>query len=192
MLTTDPEMRPSATDCLKHVWMEEVQLKRENNFNDKRRAFLVVRRMALFDQLDPDCLGRLAECLKLTIMEPGEWVFRQGDTGNSMFFIGASMHFGRTGYAPSSHGEGFKEESITCVPEERTTSDGSIGVVSSRASRASKSPVRGSSRLAKVRDPKSYSLLLPHLKQISFRSRVRMQRLGKGNADISDLPTPYD
>lgn len=46
MLITDPERRPSASDCLKHVWMEEVQLKREHALNDKRRAFLVVRRTA--------------------------------------------------------------------------------------------------------------------------------------------------
>lgn len=50
---------------------------------------VLVRRMSLFDQLDPDCLGKLAECLRLTVVDKGKMVFQQGDDADGMFFIGA-------------------------------------------------------------------------------------------------------
>jgi serine/threonine protein kinase len=68
MLCTDPQKRPSASECLRHVWLQEVQIKREVTLNETHRAFckylcvcvcvcvcvcLLVRRLALFDQLDP-------------------------------------------------------------------------------------------------------------------------------------------
>ena len=47
----------------------------------------VLERVEIFRDADPDFVGRLALRLRPEVLTPGDWVFREGDEGDSMYFV---------------------------------------------------------------------------------------------------------
>jgi serine/threonine protein kinase len=51
MLVVDPRKRLSATDCLKHEWIQNASRQETCNFGSQHKAFLLIRRLPLFEQV---------------------------------------------------------------------------------------------------------------------------------------------
>eukprot|EP00960_Hanusia_phi_P067413 766622-Hanusia_phi.AAC.3 len=91
MLVVNPKRRLSPSQCLEHQWFtqEEKSLK-EHALHSHHRAFLLIRKLPVFDSIDPKVLLDVTRRLKIVKVGPGQPVINAGDEGDSMYFI----HYG--------------------------------------------------------------------------------------------------
>jgi len=87
MLTVDPEARPSASQCLTHPWICGGALNTTERLHSSHRAFMLIRKLPIFDRVDPQCLQEVTSRLKVVRPEKGECVIRAGDYGECMYFL---------------------------------------------------------------------------------------------------------
>mmetsp|Transcript_11813 Transcript_11813/g.27197 ORF Transcript_11813/g.27197 Transcript_11813/m.27197 type:complete len:735 (-) Transcript_11813:86-2290(-) len=86
-LKVKPEERTSAAAALQHPWMTEGVSLCETKLHGLHRAFMLIRKLPLFDSVDPSCLQEVIKSLKTVRVEQGQFVIRCGDVGDSMYFV---------------------------------------------------------------------------------------------------------
>lgn len=88
MLQVDPDSRYTAAQCLKHPWIQDGHLNSSGeNLHSSHRAFMLIRKLPIFDRVDPQCLQEVTRRLKVVRAEPGECVIQAGDYGDCMYFL---------------------------------------------------------------------------------------------------------
>ena len=55
--------------------------------HSSHRAFLLIRKLPIFDNIDPTCLQEVTARLKVVRVEQGKYICRAGEPGDCMFFI---------------------------------------------------------------------------------------------------------
>jgi len=90
MLVVDPRRRLTADQCLQHPWIVNASVQENRALGSHHRAFLLIRRLPLFEQMDPLCLSEVTSKLLRLVARPGQYVIRSGDEGRCMFFIGST------------------------------------------------------------------------------------------------------
>jgi len=130
MLVVNPKRRLSPSQCLEHQWFtqEEKSLK-EHALHSHHRAFLLIRKLPVFDSIDPKVLLDVTRRLKIVKVGPGQPVINAGDEGDSMYFI----HYGAVKVMVNNEeidrlvaGDFFGEVALT-VAEQRTADIVSLG-----------------------------------------------------------------
>jgi hypothetical protein len=89
MLVVDPKKRLTAAQCLKHPWVVHASKQENKSLGSQHRAFLLIRRLPLFEQLDPACLSEVTSRLKRVFITDGQYVVRTGEDGTCMYFVGS-------------------------------------------------------------------------------------------------------
>eukprot|EP00918_Siedleckia_nematoides_P065072 GHVU01141474.1.p1 GENE.GHVU01141474.1~~GHVU01141474.1.p1 ORF type:complete len:480 (-),score=77.65 GHVU01141474.1:258-1628(-) len=87
MLTVDPEARPSASQILTHAWISDGHLNAPDKLHSSHRAFMLIRKLPIFDRVDPQCLQEVTRRLKVVRPQRGECVIRAGEHGECMYFL---------------------------------------------------------------------------------------------------------
>ena len=90
MLVVDPSKRLTAEQCLQHRWIVNASLQEDKALGAQHRAFLLIRRLPLFEQVDPSCLAEVTKRLKRVTVKAHEFVIRSGEEGTCMYFVGAN------------------------------------------------------------------------------------------------------
>eukprot|EP00961_Rhodomonas_salina_P224635 3036943-Rhodomonas_salina.2 len=87
MLDPDESLRLNASDCLEHPWIKYQGETSAAGVHGNHKAFLMLRRLPLFSNVEPSCLGEVTNRLKRKVFEPGDIIINEGEVGESMFFI---------------------------------------------------------------------------------------------------------
>eukprot|EP00960_Hanusia_phi_P077804 768743-Hanusia_phi.AAC.7 len=91
MLVVNPSERYSARQCQQHPWIVESPEDSEGpglgSLHGSHRAFLLIRKLPLFANIDPMLLERITRKLKLVKVAKGDTLINAGDEGDSMYFI---------------------------------------------------------------------------------------------------------
>eukprot|EP00285_Hemiselmis_virescens_P000685 CAMPEP_0173414886 /NCGR_PEP_ID=MMETSP1356-20130122/84563_1 /TAXON_ID=77927 ORGANISM="Hemiselmis virescens, Strain PCC157" /NCGR_SAMPLE_ID=MMETSP1356 /ASSEMBLY_ACC=CAM_ASM_000847 /LENGTH=478 /DNA_ID=CAMNT_0014377093 /DNA_START=39 /DNA_END=1472 /DNA_ORIENTATION=+ len=87
MLVVDPSKRYSAQQCLEHVWIKNAGDASAKKMHSSHRAFLLIRKLSIFDNIDPACLQEVTQALKAVKIEAGMAVITAGEVGECMYFI---------------------------------------------------------------------------------------------------------
>jgi len=88
MLNVDSEARPSASACMQHPWIQDSEINASSDkLHRSHRAFMLIRKLPIFDRVDPQCLQEVTRRLKVVRVGRGENVIRAGDVGDSMYFL---------------------------------------------------------------------------------------------------------
>ncbi len=87
MLVVDPNRRYTARQCLDHAWIRNAEEASVKKMHSSHRAFLLIRKLPIFDNIDPAYLQEVTDLLKVVRVEQGKFVYQAGDPGDCMFFI---------------------------------------------------------------------------------------------------------
>ena len=72
--------------CLAHPWIQSEGVS-AHRLHSSHHAFLLLRNLKIFENVEPSCLQELVGKLHTVLMEPGQYIARAGDEGDSMYFI---------------------------------------------------------------------------------------------------------
>ena len=89
MLVVDSGKRYTAQQCLDHPWIAKAGEVTSKKLHSGHRAFLLIRKLPIFDNIDPACLQQVTAMLKLVKVEQGQHVIQAGEVGDCMYFINA-------------------------------------------------------------------------------------------------------
>mmetsp|Transcript_39194 Transcript_39194/g.57605 ORF Transcript_39194/g.57605 Transcript_39194/m.57605 type:complete len:501 (-) Transcript_39194:211-1713(-) len=88
MLNTDPETRETASMLLKHPWIQDAHVNASGDkLHSSHRAFMLIRKLPIFDRVDPQCLQEVTRRLRVVRADKGDCVIRAGDYGDCMYFL---------------------------------------------------------------------------------------------------------
>ena len=87
MLDFDENTRLTASDCLEHPWIKYQGETSAAGVHGNHKAFLMLRRLPIFTNVEPSCLGAVTNRLKRKVFEPGDTIIREGEVGETMYFI---------------------------------------------------------------------------------------------------------
>jgi len=90
MLVVEPSKRLTAQQCLEHHWIVDASLQEARFLGSQHKAFLLIRRLPLFEQVDPSCLAEVTALLKRVVAQPGSFVIQSGEEGKCMYFVGST------------------------------------------------------------------------------------------------------
>ncbi len=69
MLVVDPSKRFTAIQCLEHAWIKNAGEASAKKMHSSHRAFLLIRKLSIFDNIDPACLQEITTRLKVVKAE---------------------------------------------------------------------------------------------------------------------------
>ena len=87
MLIVDPIKRFTAQQSLDHPWIANRGDMSSKQLHSGHRAFLLIRKLPIFNNIDPACLQQVTAMLKLVKVEQGQFVIQAGEVGDCMYFI---------------------------------------------------------------------------------------------------------
>mmetsp|Transcript_52818 Transcript_52818/g.85470 ORF Transcript_52818/g.85470 Transcript_52818/m.85470 type:complete len:665 (-) Transcript_52818:184-2178(-) len=90
MLVVNPQKRLTAQQCLQHPWIVNASLQEDKALGAQHKAFILIRRLPLFEQVDPSCLSEVTRRLKRVTVKADEFVIKAGDEGRCMYFVGST------------------------------------------------------------------------------------------------------
>lgn len=90
MLVVDPAKRLTAEQCLEHEWITKASLQVDRALGSQHKAFLLIRRLPLFEQVDPECLSEVTARLQRITAKPGSYIIHSGEEGKCMYFVGST------------------------------------------------------------------------------------------------------
>ena len=86
LLVVDPAERFTIDQCLRHEWLQSGG-HHANRLHSSHHAFLLLRNLKIFENIEPSCLQDLVGKLRNIVIEAGEYIARAGEVGDSMYFI---------------------------------------------------------------------------------------------------------
>ena len=90
MLIVDPRQRLTAEQCMSHPWIKNASKQENRSLGSQHKAFLLIRRLPLFEQVDPVCLSEVTSRLKRVTVSKGTYIIRTGEEGRCMYFVGST------------------------------------------------------------------------------------------------------
>jgi hypothetical protein len=87
VLVVDAGKRYTAQQCLDHPWITNAGEASAKKLHSGHRAFLLIRKLPIFDNIDPACLQQVTAMLKVVKVETGKPVIQAGEVGDCMYFI---------------------------------------------------------------------------------------------------------
>mmetsp|Transcript_42723 Transcript_42723/g.134623 ORF Transcript_42723/g.134623 Transcript_42723/m.134623 type:complete len:382 (+) Transcript_42723:565-1710(+) len=87
MLVVDAKSRLNAEQCLDHPWISVSGPEAGRTLHSSHHAFMLIRKLQIFDNVDPACMQAVCSCLKVKKFPKGASVIRAGEIGDSMYFI---------------------------------------------------------------------------------------------------------
>ena len=87
VLVVDPGKRYTAGQCLDHPWITNAGEASSKKLHSGHRAFLLIRKLPIFDNIDPACLQQVTAMLKVVKVGTGKPVIQAGEVGDCMYFI---------------------------------------------------------------------------------------------------------
>ena len=72
--------------CLAHPWIQSEGVS-AHRLHSSHHAFLLLRNLKIFENVEPSCLQELVGKLRTVLIEAGHYIARAGDQGDSMYFI---------------------------------------------------------------------------------------------------------
>jgi hypothetical protein len=70
VLVVDPAKRYTAQQCLEHQWIRHAGEASAKKLHASHRAFLLIRKLSIFDNIDPACLQEITQKLKVVKIDP--------------------------------------------------------------------------------------------------------------------------
>ena len=86
LLVVNPAERFTIDQCLRHEWLQSGG-HHANRLHSSHHAFLLLRNLKIFENIEPSCLQDLVGKLRNIVIEAGEYIARAGEVGDSMYFI---------------------------------------------------------------------------------------------------------
>jgi len=120
LLVVRPCRRFTCHQCLEHPWIKHAGDDSSRKLHSSYRSFMLLRKLAIFDNLDPACLEDVAGRLQAVKAPAGEFVVRAGDAGDAMYFVNAGAVQVQVDGLPSDRlgaGSFFGEAALTAVEE---------------------------------------------------------------------------
>jgi len=139
MLVVDPSKRYSASQCLDHPWIKNAGDASAKKMHSSHRAFLLIRKLSIFDNIDPACLQEITQALKAVKIEAGAAVIQAGEVGECMYFINSGtvqVLVNGSEVDRLNTGDFFGEIALT-VSKQRTADVKSLGAAGSHGPRNS-------------------------------------------------------
>ena len=87
-IVKQPKKRMTASECLEHQWIKSGSPDvRSGSLHSFHKAFLLLRKLEIFESIDPMLLHEIAKVLKTVRVREGDYISRAGDKANSMYFV---------------------------------------------------------------------------------------------------------
>jgi len=131
VLVVDPTKRYSAQQCLDHAWIRNAGDATAKKLHASHRAFLLIRKLSIFDNIDPACLQDITQKLKVVKFDAGKFVIQAGEVGECMYFVNSGtvqVIVNKAEVDRLSTGDFFGEIALT-VSKQRTADVKSLGNV---------------------------------------------------------------
>lgn len=177
MLVVDPTKRFTAHQCLDHHWIRNAGEASATKLHSSHRSFLLIRKLPIFDNIDPACLQMVTAKLKAVRVPQGQYVCRSGDVGDSMYFINSgtvSVVVHGNEVSRQGTGEFFGEIALT-VSKQRTADVMSLG------STAALGPAAAAGRPAE--DLELFQLMRSDFEDVMARYPILQTRLAEVGQD---------
>mmetsp|Transcript_65940 Transcript_65940/g.162287 ORF Transcript_65940/g.162287 Transcript_65940/m.162287 type:complete len:475 (+) Transcript_65940:104-1528(+) len=139
VLVVDPSKRYTAAECLQHNWILHAGDASAKKLHSSHRAFLLIRKLSIFDNIDPACLQEITQALKAVKIEAGAAVIQAGEVGECMYFINSGtvqVLVNGSEVDRLNTGDFFGEIALT-VSKQRTADVKSLGAAGSHGPRNS-------------------------------------------------------
>mmetsp|Transcript_3807 Transcript_3807/g.9108 ORF Transcript_3807/g.9108 Transcript_3807/m.9108 type:complete len:522 (+) Transcript_3807:78-1643(+) len=91
VLVVDPSKRLTAQQCLEHQWIAKAGDASAKKLHSSHRAFLLIRKLTIFENIDPACLQEVTQKLKVRKVAAGDRIITSGEVGESMYFINSGL-----------------------------------------------------------------------------------------------------
>lgn len=140
VLVVDPSKRYTAQQCLDHAWISHAGEASAKKLHSSHRAFLLIRKLSIFDNIDPSCLQEITQKLKVVRIEQGKFVIQAGEVGDCMYFINSGtvqVLVNGSEIDRLTTGDFFGEIALT-VSKQRTANVKSLGAASAHGPRGSR------------------------------------------------------
>eukprot|EP00287_Rhodomonas_sp_CCMP768_P007765 CAMPEP_0196728014 /NCGR_PEP_ID=MMETSP1091-20130531/8843_1 /TAXON_ID=302021 /ORGANISM="Rhodomonas sp., Strain CCMP768" /LENGTH=503 /DNA_ID=CAMNT_0042070713 /DNA_START=119 /DNA_END=1630 /DNA_ORIENTATION=- len=140
VLVVDPSKRYTAQQCLDHAWISHAGEASAKKLHSSHRAFLLIRKLSIFDNIDPSCLQEITQKLKVVRIEQGKPVIQAGEVGDCMYFINSGtvqVLVNGSEIDRLTTGDFFGEIALT-VSKQRTANVKSLGAASAHGPRGSR------------------------------------------------------
>jgi calcium/calmodulin-dependent protein kinase I len=138
MLVVDPSKRFSAQQCLEHAWIKNAGEASAKKMHASHRAFLLIRKLSIFDNIDPACLQEITQKLKSVKIDAGMAVITAGEVGECMYFINSGtvqVLVNGSEVDRLNTGDFFGEIALT-VSKQRTADVKSLGAIGTHGPRS--------------------------------------------------------
>jgi serine/threonine protein kinase len=135
VLVVEPSVRFTAQQCLDHPWITSQSEKTSKKLHSGHRAFLLIRKLPIFNNIDPACLQQVTALLRLVKVERGKAVIQAGEVGECMYFINSGtvqVLVNGNEVDRLTTGDFFGEVALT-VSKQRTADVLSLGNTSAKA-----------------------------------------------------------
>eukprot|EP00281_Chroomonas_sp_CCMP1168_P026737 CAMPEP_0206254450 /NCGR_PEP_ID=MMETSP0047_2-20121206/23697_1 /ASSEMBLY_ACC=CAM_ASM_000192 /TAXON_ID=195065 /ORGANISM="Chroomonas mesostigmatica_cf, Strain CCMP1168" /LENGTH=490 /DNA_ID=CAMNT_0053680737 /DNA_START=107 /DNA_END=1576 /DNA_ORIENTATION=- len=181
VLVVDPSKRYTAAECLQHNWILHAGDASAKKLHSSHRAFLLIRKLSIFDNIDPACLQEITQKLKVVKVDAGQPVIQAGEVGECMYFINSgTVQVLVNGLEVDrlSTGDFFGEIALT-VSKQRTADVKSLGASGSSA---------GSTEAVEL-----FQLLRTDFEATMERYPILQTRLAQiGQARVKRAAVPFD